>query len=91
MAEKLLWNNDWSFVELPLEEFSYEFPVNAAWKKIDIPHDWMIYDTHNLYRDSIGWYKKEFTIEEITGLYALRFDGVYMLIIFCSPASIKAI
>ncbi len=78
MAEKLLWNNDWSFVELPLEEFSYEFPVNAAWKKIDIPHDWMIYDTHNLYRDSIGWYKKEFTIEEITGLYALRFDGVYM-------------
>ena len=78
MAEKLLWNNGWSFVELPFEEDSYIYPVLAEWKQVDIPHDWMITNTHDLYRDSIGWYKKEFTIEEMKGHYALRFDGVYM-------------
>ena len=78
MAEKLLWNNGWSFAELPLEEDSYIYPVLAEWKPIDIPHDWMITNTHALYRDSIGWYKKEFTLEEMKGHYALRFDGVYM-------------
>ena len=78
MAKKLLWNDGWSFVELPVTETSYDYPEQAAWKQVDIPHDWMIYDTHDLYRDSIGWYKKEFTLDEIKGLYAIRFDGVYM-------------
>ncbi len=78
MAEKLLWNDGWSFVELPVEADSYIFPATAQWKPVDIPHDWMIYNTHDLYRDSIGWYKKEFTLDEMKGHYALRFDGVYM-------------
>ena len=78
MAEKMLWNNGWSFVELPVEADSYIFPATADWKPVDIPHDWMIYNTHDLYRDSIGWYKKEFMLEEMKGHYALRFDGVYM-------------
>ena len=78
MADKMLWNDGWSFVELPFNEESYIFPAIADWTKVDIPHDWMIYNTHDLYRDSIGWYKKDFTIEEVKGHYALRFDGVYM-------------
>jgi len=65
MAEKMLWNNGWSFVELPVEADSYIFPATADWKPVDIPHDWMIYNTNDLYRDSIGWYKKEFTLEEM--------------------------
>ncbi len=78
MAEKHLWNDGWSFCELPVEDTSYHYPEKADWNPVDIPHDWMIYDTHALYRDSIGWYKKEFTLEEVKGLYAIRFDGVYM-------------
>lgn len=78
MAEELLWNDGWSFTELPVEEASMEFPVDADWKQVDIPHDWMIYKTHDLYRDSIGWYKKEFTLDEPFKSYLLRFDGVYM-------------
>ena len=74
MAEKMLWNSGWSFVELPGEEDSYIFPATADWKPVDIPHDWMIYNTHDLYRDSVGWYKKEFTIDEVKGHFALRFD-----------------
>ena len=75
MAKKQLWNDGWSFVELPVAEANYSFPKEADWQNIDIPHDWMIYKTHDLYRDSIGWYKKEFTLEEVKGLFALRFDG----------------
>ena len=78
MAEKFLWNNGWSFVELPGGEDSYIYPALAEWKPVDIPHDWMITNTRDLYRDSVGWYKKEFTLEEMKGHYALRFDGVYM-------------
>ena len=78
MAKKRLWNDGWSFTELPVEDASYEFPVNATWQYVDIPHDWMIYKTHELYRDSIGWYKKEFCMEELSGQTLLRFDGVYM-------------
>jgi len=78
MAKKRLWNDGWSFTELPVEDASYEFPVNATWQYVDIPHDWMIYKTHELYRDSIGWYKKEFCMEELSGQTLLRFDGIYM-------------
>ncbi|WP_242881593.1 glycoside hydrolase family 2 TIM barrel-domain containing protein [Robinsoniella peoriensis] len=40
----------------------------------------MIYDTTKLYRDSIGWYRKNFQVEkeDLKGKLALRFDGVYM-------------
>ena len=78
MAKKQLWNDGWSFTELPLTEQSYEFPVNAQWQCVDLPHDWMIYQTHGLYRDSIGWYKKEFALASVPEQLLLRFDGVYM-------------
>jgi len=78
MAKKQLWNDGWSFVELPVEEKSYDFPETVAWNRVDVPHDWMIYKTHDLYRDSIGWYKKEFIVTEFAGQTLLRFDGVYM-------------
>lgn len=80
MAQKQLWNTNWRFSELPVGETSYQIPKKAEWNSVDIPHDWMIYQTHALYRDSIGWYKKEFTVEQINPEQQtlLRFDGVYM-------------
>lgn len=55
-------------------------PEQESFQAVDLPHDWMIYDTCNLYRDSIGWYHKRFFITELTGdeEYSVRFDGVYM-------------
>ena len=48
----------------------------------DRPHDWLIYDTKNLYEDSIGWYRKNFAYApDKTGnddRVILRFEGVYM-------------
>lgn len=80
MASKTLWNDGWRFVEFPLEDRYKELPENAPWKNVDIPHDYMIYDLRNLYRDSIGWYKKEFNVNEddLRNRVSVRFDGVYM-------------
>ncbi len=80
MAAKILWNTGWEFCEQELKEQNYRLPQNETWSKVDIPHDWMIYDVHHLYRDSIGWYRKEFALCEIKPQeeICLRFDGVYM-------------
>lgn len=80
MAVKLLWNDGWEFCELEFKEQNLEIPGEASWEKIDIPHDWMIYDTHHLYRSSIGWYRKELYMDEWNPEEEVifRFDGVYM-------------
>ena len=84
MAEKHLWNDGWQFREMELTEEAYQLPGDEGFVPVDIPHDWLIYDTFNLYRDSIGWYCKDFVMEDLSenglseNLYFLRFDGVYM-------------
>lgn len=51
----------------------------AELEEVTIPHDWMIYNTGNLYEDSIGWYKKVFQYNKKSeNRTILRFDGVYM-------------
>ncbi len=70
-----LFNRGWSFVYKNLGEA----PEQNEYKPVDIPHDWMIYDTHNLYRTSDGYYKKIFTLFGVAATnYTLRFEGVYM-------------
>lgn len=80
MSVKKLWNDNWEFMECPEVEIYDTPPKTGEFQQVDLPHDWMIYDTTNLYRDSIGWYRKRFhvTEEERDGKLALRFDGVYM-------------
>ena len=48
-------------------------------RKVNLPHDWLIYDTEDLYLDSTGWYRKRFDLEKEPGRrYLINFDGVYM-------------
>ncbi len=86
MAKKSLWNDQWEFLEISIDEGSeisvmpddQEMPQEGV-HKITLPHDWLITDAKNLYRDSIGWYRKTFTVHpESDREYLLRFDGVYM-------------
>ena len=80
MAKRILWNADWEFCEHPAGEEACRMPEDG-FTPIDIPHDYMIYDTHALYRDSVGWYRKRFTIKRAPKAeekISLRFDGVYM-------------
>ena len=78
-----LFNDNWTFLKTALGVSIADIRgKEQEFAPVDIPHDWMIYDTGNLYEDSIGWYRKVITLDEI-GLKEgetafLRFDGVYM-------------
>ena len=79
MAEKRLWNDGWEFLEKPLgmpaEDVLRE---KTGWKAVDLPHDWLIYDVEELYRDGEGWYRKKFSYTPSERRVSVRFDGVYM-------------
>lgn len=70
-----LFNSGWSFA---LKNIG-ETPSSCDFKPVDIPHDWLIHNTHNLYGDGDGYYNKKFVLCGICGKnYTLRFEGVYM-------------
>lgn len=74
---KILFNDGWEFAKSGLET---KDPANLQYEKVDIPHDWLIYNTLNLYENSIGWYRKRFNYnrESIGEEVSLYFEGVYM-------------
>jgi len=79
-TRKQLFNDNWKFTKqqigTSLEQINSSTTV---WKDIEIPHDWLISDTANLYETSEGWYSKTFSIEDVGDrLVSLCFDGVYM-------------
>ncbi len=83
MKDKKLFNDNWKFLKTSLmTEFAEIQSRCEEFQAVDVPHDWMIYDTNNLYEDSVGWYRKildlaTLGLEEGEHVY-LRFDGVYM-------------
>lgn len=75
MNRKILFNDGWEFAKSSLDVTDYK---SLTFEPVDIPHDWLIYNTTNLYEDSIGWYRKSFTIDNKSDQTLLYFDGVYM-------------
>lgn len=79
MTEKRLWNDDWAFLERPLgTQEEQVLAEKTGWQAVDLPHDWLIYDAKELYRDGEGWYRKTFSYVPSGKRVSLRFDGVYM-------------
>jgi len=77
MNRKTLFNDGWEFAKSGLNlDFSDVNSLN--FKPVDIPHDWLIYNTLDLYENSIGWYRKTFTVESKSEHILLYFEGVYM-------------
>ncbi len=75
----ILINDNWEFRLLPLDSGYDKAMCGNGWNKVDLPHDWLIYDTNNLYADGEGWYRRTFEIEETDGkCVRLYFDGIYM-------------
>ena len=69
----------WRFVRLPLD--STKDQADRAEKlPVDMPHDWLIRNTDNLYEDGAGWYylSLPFSEKDAGKRVTLRFDGVYM-------------
>ena len=81
MNKLRLFNDNWYFTKQDLSS-NFETINSQAieWAQVELPHDWLIYDTKNLYADGIGWYKKQFELEERElkdKVFRLQFDGVY--------------
>ncbi|MCM1027040.1 MAG: DUF4982 domain-containing protein [Roseburia sp.] len=70
----------WTFLRTELDAaFREAEERRSEFEPVELPHDWLIYDVKNLYRDGCGWYRKEFEINLSRDERAiLRFDGVYM-------------
>ena len=93
---KQLFNENWLFSELSIDQtsmYNEEKPIlflpndfyskaeSLDYKEILLPHDWMISNTKALYRNSVGFYKKQFELTEgqVQNKHnAIRFEGVYM-------------
>ncbi|MCM1054677.1 MAG: DUF4982 domain-containing protein [Bacteroides sp.] len=76
MSRKILFCDNWEFSKQPL---GTEYSDGFDWKKVDIPHDYLIGNTKNLYETSTGWYRKSFDYHKREGgAVSLRFEGVYM-------------
>lgn len=74
-----LFHDGWRFLKLKADtEYETAEKSFGEAKAVDIPHDWLIYDSCNLYADSTGWYCKRFVWEEEGKRCFLTFDGVYM-------------
>lgn len=77
---KCLWNDGWSFLRTePETELSEVVMRRRDFVPVDIPHDWLIYDSERLYEDGTGWYRKVFEWKEEREKRAfLVFEGIYM-------------
>lgn len=76
MSISKLFCSGWEF---SLQPYGSGYSDIYQWEKVDIPHDWLIYDTRDLYKTSTGWYRKSFLCEKNDSiLTSLRFEGVYM-------------
>ncbi|MCM1381950.1 MAG: DUF4982 domain-containing protein [Muribaculaceae bacterium] len=74
-TEKLFCGG-WEFSKNPI---GTEYSDSLDWKPVDLPHDWLIYQTENLYETSTGWYRRKLAYSKKEGVRtALRFGGVYM-------------
>lgn len=74
MSRMTLLCDGWEFSKNSIDT---DYSDELAWESVDIPHDWLIYNTNDLYETSTGWYRRRLYIwgKERT---ALRFEGVYM-------------
>lgn len=80
MNRTLLFNDGWTFAKSTLDTQHWQA---LTFTPVEIPHDWLIADTNNLYEDGIGWYKRVLTADanrEAEGVRKLMllFEGVYM-------------
>lgn len=75
-----IFNNNWTFLKMGIDTGLEETRSHLAdFKPVEIPHDFLIYDTANLYEDAHGWYRKLAYIDRKPGeRVCLYFEGVYM-------------
>ncbi len=79
-AKTLLFNDGWQFcLTEPDGHGGIKELSGDKWYDVELPHDWLINDTHDLYKSGTGWYRKRFFADKKDyERVFLDFDGVYM-------------
>lgn len=63
-TNRIPFYNNWSFLRTDLNVTMGELEIQKTrFEPVELPHDWLIYDAKNLYRDGCGWYRKEFELD----------------------------
>lgn len=52
MNQRTLFEDGWEFAKSALD---VDDPSTLLFDPIDLPHDWLIYNTLDLYEQSVGW------------------------------------
>ena len=74
-----LLNDGWSFLKMPLGSTMEEAAASRNWQRVQLPHDWLIWQAGNLYESADAWYRRELELPvDAADCLLLRFDGVYM-------------
>lgn len=77
----ILFNDNWQFCLTEIDEIAELSELSGrSWYDVELPHDWLIGDTGNLYKSGDGWYRKTLTVtaQQLQGRVFINFDGVYM-------------
>lgn len=80
MENKILLNDQWLFTKQEVGTWPQAMRTDhILWEAVDLPHDWLIYNTQDLYESGEGWYKRELFLEKLTEeIISICFEGVYM-------------
>ena len=73
-----LLNDGWEFLKLAGESTAEEARKQSGWKKVDLPHDWLIWQHNDLYETADVCYRREMELATVSECVLLQFDGVYM-------------
>ena len=75
---KRVLNDGWFFVKKNAGS-SMEEIRDSEWSAVDLPHDWLIWQTDNLYETADAWYRRSIDCsEDGFPVHLIYFDGVYM-------------
>lgn len=73
-----LMNDGWQFCATEVGVSYQDALGRETWQGVDIPHDFLIHDTKNLYKTQTGWYRRVLSLDVQKGQrYLIRFEGVY--------------
>ena len=71
----MLFNQKWTFLKAaPGTELPDIADQKNQFQAVDIPHDWLIYQTKDLYENSTGWYRKILDTKELARVFELFGD-----------------
>ena len=57
MYKDILWNDGWQFCLTENGALTAESADKEKFTDVEVPHDWLIGDTRDLYRSGDGWYR----------------------------------